>query len=231
MTALAACERPVSRTDQALSATGRTIAMSGGAGGATNACFSCHGLEGAGDGVAAPRLAGLRAGYLQKQMEDYASGLRPDPVMTPIAKALDDRARRAVVAHYAELPAPSGGETAFAPGLWRQGDPTRGLQPCAACHGDQGQGVGNQPALAGQPEVYTREQMERWRLGKRRNDPRGAMGDIARKLTPAEIDVLATWLRRQSSSPGPATDAASASGALEAAGRSAASREGRRLDR
>lgn len=206
--------------------------MSGGAGGARRACFACHGLDGAGDGISTPRLAGLEAGYLQKQMEDYASGLRPDPVMTPVAKALDDRARRAVVSYYAELAAPSGGDASRAPALWRQGDAARGLQPCAACHGDRGEGVGGgQPALAGQPEAYVREQLERWRLAKRRNDPRGAMGDIARKLTSAEIDAMAVWLRRQSTSPAPATDVASASGVSQAAGRSAASHAGRRLDR
>lgn len=232
LTAVTACERPPSRTDAALSATGRTIAMSGGAGGAKNACFACHGLDGAGDGVSTPRLAGLQAGYLQKQMQDYASGLRPDPVMTPVARALDDEARRAAVAYYAGLSAPAGGEAGAAPVLWREGDPARGLQACAACHGDQGQGVGGgQPALAGQPEAYTREQLERWRLAKRRNDPRGAMADIARKLTSAEVDAIAAWLRRRPASPAPATDAASASGASAAAGRSAASRAGRRLDR
>lgn len=233
LTTLAACERPASRTDQALSATGRVIAMSGGAGGAGNACFSCHGLDGAGDGVSTPRLAGLQAGYLQKQMDDYASGLRPDPTMTPVARALDDRARRAVVAYYAALSPPAGtSEVGPAPALWREGDPARGLPSCAACHGEAGQGVGGgQPALAGQPQAYTREQLERWRLAKRRNDPRGVMGDIARALTADEADAMAAWLQRQPASPAPASDAATASGAAAAAGRSAASHAGRRLDR
>ena len=230
--ALTACDRPDSRTDAALSATGRTIALSGGAGGADKACFACHGLDGGGDGVSTPRLAGLEAGYLQKQMEDYASGLRPDPVMTPVAKALDDQASRAVVGYYAALPMASGGDGGAAPALWSRGDPSRGLKPCAVCHGDQAQGVGvGGPALAGQPEAYTREQVERWRLAKRRNDPRGAMGDIARKLTSSEVDALAAWLRRTPVSPAPASDAASASASSQAAGRLAASRAGRRLDR
>lgn len=233
LAALAACDRSISRTDQALSASGRVVAMSGGAGGAAKACFACHGLDGAGDGVSTPRLAGLEAGYLQKQMEDYATGLRADPVMTPLARALDDRSRRVVSAYYAGLapPAPRK-EAGAAPTLWSQGDRTRGLAPCAACHGDQGQGVGGgQPALAGQPEAYTRLQFERWRLAKRRNDPRGVMSTIARKLTPAEIDAIAAWLQRQPAAPAPASDAASASGAAAVAARSAASREGRRLDR
>lgn len=232
-TVLAACERPVSQTDAALSATGRVVAMSGGAGGAANACFACHGLDGEGDGVSVPRLAGLDAGYLQKQMEDYASGIRPDPAMTAVAKALSDNDRRAVSAYYASLP-PKASDAAPtpAPALWSQGDPPRGLVPCAACHGAQGQGVGRgQPVLAAQPAAYTREQLERWRAGKRRNDARAAMTDIARKLTSEEIAALAAWLERQPASPAPASDAASASAAAAAAGRSAASREGRRLDR
>jgi cytochrome c553 len=228
-----ACDRPVSRTDQALTATGRVTAMSGGAGGPANACFACHGLDGEGDGVSVPRLAGLDAGYLQKQMEDYASGIRPDPVMTAVAKALDDDARRAVVAYYAGLkPKVSIADMSPAPVIWRDGDPARGLTACASCHGAEGEGVGQgQPVLAGQPQAYTREQMDRWRAGKRRNDPRAAMTDIARKLTSPEVDAVAAWLERRPASPAPASDAASASAAAAAAGRSAASREGRRLDR
>ncbi len=230
-----ACDRPVSRTDQALTATGRVTAMSGGAGGASNACFACHGLDGEGDGVSVPRLAGLDAGYLQKQMEDYASGIRPDPVMTAVAKALDDNARRSVVAYYAGLAPRRSNASASAipaPAIWREGDPARGLTACASCHGAGGEGVGRgQPVLAGQPAAYTREQMDRWRAGKRRNDPRAAMTDIARKLTSEEIGALAAWLEQRPASPAPASDAASASAAAAAAGRSAASREGRRLDR
>ena len=81
----AACAAPVERERDPYTAAGEVIAMSGGDGGAANACFACHGMAGQGDGVAAPRLAGLDAGYLQKQLRDYASGLRSDATMTPIA--------------------------------------------------------------------------------------------------------------------------------------------------
>ena len=107
LTGLAACDSTPGHTDRTFTANGQVIAMSGGAGGAANACFTCHGLDGGGDGVAAPRLAALDAGYLQKQLEDYASGLRPDDAMTRIAKALDQRGRREVAAYYAALPAPT----------------------------------------------------------------------------------------------------------------------------
>ena len=104
---LAACDATPGATDRVFQASGEVIAMSGGAGGAANACFTCHGLKGEGDGVSTPRLAGLDQGYLQKQMEDYASGLRPDDVMTRVAKGLDQDARRAVAAWYAGLPPPA----------------------------------------------------------------------------------------------------------------------------
>lgn len=87
---------PSNETGAAFTRTGQVIAMGGGEGGAANACFSCHGLDGAGDGVSTPRLAGLDAGYLQKQMEDYANDVRQDAVMTQVARWLDDGDRRAV---------------------------------------------------------------------------------------------------------------------------------------
>ena len=92
--------------DARLTRDGELVALSGGEGGAARACFSCHGLDGAGDGVSAPRLAGLDSGYLQKQLDDYASDRRHDTVMSPIARPLSGPARQAVAAYYARLPAP-----------------------------------------------------------------------------------------------------------------------------
>ncbi|AYV47512.1 cytochrome C [Caulobacter flavus] len=233
LAALSACDRAPPRTDALLSADGRTIAMSGGAGGAAHACFSCHGLDGMGDGVSVPRLASLDAGYLQKQMEDYASGIRPDKVMGPVVKPLDDRARRAVALYYSSLPTAGSDIPGGAPpALWTGGDAGRGLAPCAACHGTEGQGVGaGQPALAGQPAAYTIDQFARWRRAVRRNDPRGVMTTIASKLSEDEVAALAAWLETQPASPAPASGVASASAVEAAAAGSAASREGRRRDR
>ena len=71
-----ACTDRMTSSDDRWSADGELIAMSGGEGGARYACVTCHGARGEGNGFDAPRLAGLPAGYLQKQMEDYATGLR-----------------------------------------------------------------------------------------------------------------------------------------------------------
>ncbi len=239
LAALAGCDSTRGQTDAAFSADGRTIAMSGGAGGAANACFTCHGLQGQGDGVSAPRLAGLDVGYLQKQMEDYASGLRPDDQMTRIAKALNQTDRRAVAAWYAGLPAsppntpPSDAPPSPTPAVYLTGDPSRGIVACAACHGANGEGAGRggNPPIAGQPAAYTLEQIDRWKSGERRNDPRGVMAAAVRSLSDPEARAIALWLSTRPAAQAPASAAASGSASVDAAARPAASRETRRPDR
>lgn len=213
------------RAGEAFTADGQIIAMGGGDGGPANACFSCHGPDGAGDGVSTPRLAGLDAGYLQKQLGDYADGTRPDPLMGPIAKWLDDGDRRAVAAWYAAMPAPTGTRSATPPpAIYRTG--------CASCHGAEGQGLGpGNPAIAGQPAAYTLDQLRRWKRAERRNDPRGVMADAVAGLSEAEMRAIAAWLERAPTAPPPDTSAASASAAAAAAARPAASRGTRRPDR
>ncbi len=232
--ALGACDATRGQTDAAFSADGRIIAMSGGAGGAANACFTCHGLQGQGDGVSAPRLAGLDVGYLRKQMEDYASGLRPDDQMTRIAKALNQKDRHAVAAWYAGLPASSAQTVpAPAPAVYLSGDPSRGIVACASCHGAEGEGTGRggNPQIAGQPAAYTLEQIDRWKSGKRRNDPRGVMASAVKSLSDPEARAIALWLSTRPAAPAPATAAATGSASVDAAARPAASRETRRPDR
>lgn len=232
---LAACDATPGMTDRAFSASGEVIAMSGGPGGAAHACFTCHGLAGQGDGVSTPRLAGLDQGYLQKQMEDYASGLRTDEVMVRVARGLDQEGRRAVAAWYAALPAPAAAPStppAAPPPVWFAGDVVRGITACAACHAADGQGEGDgQPIVAGQTAAYTLEQIERWKSGRRRNDPRGVMAAAVQRLTDAESHAIAAWLSAQPVSQAPASAVASASASAAAAARPAASRETRRPGR
>lgn len=174
---------------------GRVIALSGAEAGASSACFTCHGLDGRGNGGGAPRLANLDAGYLERQMEAYADGRRYHAQMGWIAKQLDARERKAVSFHYAGLPFEAGGAMpAELLPLYHRGDPERGLPACAACHGEQGQGLGPaNPALARQPAPYLAEQLRLWRLGKRRNDPGDVMLRISQLLTPSESLALAAY--------------------------------------
>jgi len=187
-----------------------------------------------GDGDSVPRLAGLDAGYLQKQMEDYASGIRPHSVMGVIASGLNDAERRSVVAWYAEMPVAPREVVAEAavPVVYLQGDPVRGVVACAACHGAEGQGGGSgNPQIAGQPAPYTLEQLRRWKTAERRNDPRGVMTAAVAPLSDDEMAAIATWLETRSPSRSPDSGAASASVAARAAAEPAASRGIRHPDR
>lgn len=231
--ALGGCSRPLNETGEALGRTGELVALSGGEAGAAGACFTCHGLQGGGDGVSAPRLAGLDAGYLHKQLEDYASDRRSDPTMTPIAARLTPPQRRAAAGYYAGMARPRSEAVAGpAPDIWRRGDPSRGVPACATCHGATGLGVGaGNPAVAGQPAAYTLDQIDRWRSGKRRNDARGTMSMAVAALTAAEASAIARWLERQSAVPAPDTGAASVSAAASAAAQPAPLHEAHRRDR
>lgn len=213
LTSLSGCA-PSGAPHSPFTATGEVIAMGGGPAGPTRACFTCHGLAGEGDGAFSPRLAALPVGYLQKQLEDYASGRRPDSVMGPIAGALSARDRATVSAYYAGLPtvthggaplAVAGGEALFQ-------RPRPGQAACAACHGKNGEGIGlGNPPLAGQPAAYVHEQLRRWRTGERRNDPLGVMAAAARGLTDAQMRTLAEYIAAlpPRSAPGGAPQAAS----------------------
>lgn len=60
-------------------------------------CVTCHGIDGAGQAaMGSPRLASLNAAYLLKQLDDFASGARNNPIMTPMATALSTDERQAL---------------------------------------------------------------------------------------------------------------------------------------
>lgn len=190
---LAACGGPVAAPAPA---SGQLIAYGGGPAGAQDACFTCHGLNGEGDGLT-PRLAGLDAGYIAKQLTDYAHETRPDDVMTPIALRMSDGDRRAVAAYYANLPAPAPRAPANALALYHNGDRERGIRRCVNCHGAEGAGEGDaNPAIAGQPAAYTAEQLRRWKRSVRRNDARDVMGGAVRGMSDEEIEAMAAYIEQ-----------------------------------
>lgn len=174
------------------------LARSGAPG--TAPCASCHGSSGQGQ-ASFPRLAGLDAGYLARQLDDFAAGRRANAVMSPIAKALAPADRTAVSQYYSGLPVPASaaavGDAAGARlalrGAWHKGVPA-----CVQCHGPGGRGVGAAfPALAGQAATYLAAQLRAFRDGQRRNDPQQLMRTPAAKLTDDEINAVSQWFSVQ----------------------------------
>ncbi|HDZ56418.1 MAG TPA: c-type cytochrome [Pseudomonas xinjiangensis] len=179
-----------------------TVYDKGGANPAAVACAFCHGAQGEGMAAAGfPRLAGLSAEYMRKQLADFRSGARANPIMQPIAAALSANEADAVTTMLASKPPPhvervdrtalpdGPGEALALRGAW-----ARNIPECVACHGPSGQGVGDAfPPLAGQSAQYLASQLTAWRQGSRNNDPNDLMGHIARSLTEEEINAVSVY--------------------------------------
>lgn len=181
---------------------GQEIATQGNAKGAT-ACQVCHAADGGGQAAAGfPRLAGLNSAYLKKQLKDMAKGSRNTPVMTPIAKALTDKDIEAVASYYSQLPAPKVKVATTNPALLKKGKElvengnwSKDIPACFACHGDGATGVGEHfPALAGQHASYIGQQINAWKSGLRQNDPNQLMKGIAERLSGDEIQAVSAYL-------------------------------------
>jgi cytochrome c553 len=188
------CTDRLQPSDDRWGHSGALIAMSGGEGGARYACSTCHGARGEGNGFDAPRLAGLPAGYLQKQMEDFAAGLRPHAVMRDVARFLDSHERVAVADHYAALPPaalPSANDeipAAATAALY--------ATACQSCHGAAAAGTALAPPLNAQPAFYLAQQLQDWQTSKRRNDGNHAMLKVAQQLGPEDVRQLSLHLAR-----------------------------------
>lgn len=181
---------------------GKKIFTEGGSQPGAMPCVACHGADGLGLAAAGfPRLAGLSAEYVRKQLTDFSSGARSNPVMQPLAKALTDAEIAAVSQALAAMPYPlpvtvfrSEMPTSAAQKLALQGAWERQIPACVSCHGPAGVGVGDAfPPLAGQPAAYLAAQLTAWQSGTRRNDPNDLMGHIAKSLTPEEVQGIAQY--------------------------------------
>jgi cytochrome c553 len=62
-----------------------------------------------------------------------------------------------------------------------------------SCHGPSAVGGGQFPRLAGQQASYLKTQLLAWQEGSRTGDADNMMGNIALKLTAAEIDGLSQF--------------------------------------
>ncbi|HET8726383.1 MAG TPA: c-type cytochrome [Alphaproteobacteria bacterium] len=180
------------------------------AGSPQNACFLCHGLDGAGDSSGAfPRLSGLPAWYLYKQLKDYASKTRPNDIMSPVARALDDAQMRNVAAYYSARTAPYTPLPEVEPGVLQlggaiaaTGSAETGVQACGFCHGELGAGwPPSVPYLAGQYAEYMELQLLLWRDDVRNNDPLGVMEAVAKSLSREEIEAVSLYFESLRPSP------------------------------
>lgn len=161
-------------------------------------CAICHGPTGISQ-ADSPNLAGQYAAVIYKELSDFRSGARTNAVMTPFALNLTDQEIADLAAYYAYLPRLPAyhPEPQLPPTrIVVYGAPTRGIAPCGSCHGSLDNKTGS-PWLEGQSAVYLKAQLEAFASGQRGNDISAQMRNIARAMTPVEIEEAASYYASQ----------------------------------
>ncbi|WP_244850189.1 cytochrome c [Caballeronia sp. SL2Y3] len=161
-------------------------------------CTMCHGERGMSE-ANSPNLAGQYASVIYKQLMDFQTGARTNAVMSPMAANLSDQDMRDLAAYYASLPRPPAQRKvsdSLAPGIVSHGAPMRNVAPCAACHGGIDNKAGS-PWIDGLPAAYTKAQLIAFANGTRTNDINEVMRNVARNMTPEEIDAASAYYARE----------------------------------
>ncbi len=166
---------------------------------ATTVCAACHGADGNGVLPGAPRLAGLRATYVAKQLKDYLAGKRKHELMSPVVASLDEGEIPGLAAYYAQQKPAAGqvrdpGLLALGKSIFDDGNVDSGVPACVGCHQEGAVGNERNPRLAGQHQDYTLEQMKQFKSGARANDRNKAMRTIIERLTDEETRAVAEYL-------------------------------------
>ena len=164
-------------------------------------CTWCHGGSAQGY-TPAPRLAGQRPQYIEKQLMNFSAHTRDNPFSKLYmwgAAANSVRSPRAIwPSYFSTIPpkaANDGDRELAAAGraIYQEGIPDANIVACVACHGPNAQGVGEIPRLGGLAYTYLKRRLEQW--GQGYHAAAGPpMPQIASKLSPKHIAALASYL-------------------------------------
>ncbi len=186
-------------------------------------CAGCHGEDGNSVMPGFPKLAGQHQGYLVKQLQAFKSGARISPMMAPLVQALDDQAMEEIAAYYAgnkitPNPAPkpaANDDDDDAPAkteeqlkaelnnlitqgsdLYRNGNLSREVSACVACHGPYAEGnkPASYPSLHSQHADYVIKTLTDFKTGARSNNRENMMHMIATKMTDEDIKAVAYYI-------------------------------------
>jgi cytochrome c553 len=198
----AAAAQPASAAATAAAAPAANVAVKPDAakGGTSYAavCAACHGADANSSIAENPKLAQQHPEYLVKQLQEFKSGKRANPIMKGFASALTDEDMKNI----AWWAASQKGKPGFAKDkalvtlgerIYRGGIPDRQVAACAGCHSPNGSGIPAQfPRLSGQHAVYTAAQLTAFRDGVRKNSVQ--MTQIAAKMNDREIKAVADYI-------------------------------------
>lgn len=164
-------------------------------------CAACHMADGNSVNPLWPKLAGQHEGYMVKQLKEFKSTARKDPIMLGQVAALSDEDMDNLAAYFSGQTL-KGGEADPAlleagKLLYTTGNTKTGLAACASCHAPNGAGnpAANFPAIAGQHTVYAEKQLKAFRDSSRANDMGAMMQDVASKMSDDEIKAVSSYIQ------------------------------------
>jgi cytochrome c553 len=165
-------------------------------------CGACHGLDGNSSDPQYPKLAGQSEAYIAHQLANFKSGKRQNPIMLGMATPLSPQDMQDIGAYFASKTSLPGvadqalvdhGQT-----LFREGDATRGIPACMACHSIDGRGNPGAmyPQLTAQHAQYIQAKLKAWHDGASWGDDAHSqiMPAIAQKLDSNDIAALASYV-------------------------------------
>ena len=162
------------------------------------ACVSCHGAAGNSTIVQNPKLAAQHEAYTYKQLAEFKSTGRTNPIMTPISKGLTEEEMKNLSAYLnvqAAKPGAAKNKETVETGkqIYRAGIAEKNVPACAGCHSPTGAGIPAQFArLAGQHQEYTAAQLVSFRSGARKNSAQ--MAAIAKRMSDDEINAVSDYI-------------------------------------
>ena len=161
-------------------------------------CAACHGADGNSPVALYPKLAGQSADYIVKQLQEFKTGTRKDPVMGPMAAALSEQDMLEIASYYAaqKIAVADSAGSEIGKKLYFGGNVKRKITACVACHGVNGKGMNKAgfPTIAGQNEAYLKAQLMKFKKGERNNDYDTMMQSVASKLSVSDIEELAKYM-------------------------------------
>ncbi len=163
-------------------------------------CSSCHGLDGKSLSSNFPRLAGQQKEYLVNQLKAFRDHSRADPHATTymwgMAASLTDADIDALADYYSKQSPAMGSpgdskEVAAGRTIFEMGIESENVPACKTCHGDQAEGSGEIPRLAGQHRSYLERQLQAFAENARANE---IMHQNSMNLTAQQISDVAAYL-------------------------------------
>jgi cytochrome c553 len=155
-------------------------------------CTSCHGEAGMPVNPDIPITWGQNYYYLYVQLKDYASGLRKNEIMNPIAAELSKEEMQALSKHFSEQPWPRTTFPAPDEATSQQAQRAMVAGTCTECHLGNLLGRSGIPRVAGQHPAYLEKTMLESKQKVRQNAP--AKSSLFATFPDEDLKALAVYL-------------------------------------